>query len=464
MKTEKFHSTSQARALGALGVQLDPARAVRAAESVLAILGDSDTLGGVAREFITYPFLTEALTEVAQRLDAQGGLRTAEGLVLVLRKAKDMFPAEARLRAALVSVCRRLDAPGAARVSEAMVAAVRDPQTSFRARTLFADALVVLGGQLDPARAASLEDALVDALLADLADAKSLLVNGRVLLSQALASVCGRPGARRASRTAEALVAAIRDPQTPLSSLKPLAEALAAVGGQLTPTEASFHAKRAVEVLASLWVAKTGCWERASLAKALAAMWTRLDPKEAAAHARKTAADLEAALWDAKPTMNEYHLLVEALAAVYGHLGPAERATRANAVADALLAVRRRPKKDLPTVIQLSEALAMLCVHLDRPGVLRVADVLLTVLGEPDVRRHRFEFREVTFKKVAARLEEPDLQRLLDHPLAAGRVQRFTLDVLGGSRQRRFRNTWDYLVWTESHGKRAGALSPGTNR
>src|SRR5262249_54067730 len=154
------------------------------------------------------------------------------------------------LRTALVSACRRLDAAAAARVSEAIVAAVRDPQTSVQVRRLFAHALVALDGQLDPTRAASLEDALVDSLVARLADAKSL--SDRALLGQALATVCGRPGAKRAACTAEALAAAIRDPQTPPSVLKPLAEALAAVGGQLTPGEASSHADQAVEVLGSL--------------------------------------------------------------------------------------------------------------------------------------------------------------------------------------------------------------------
>jgi hypothetical protein len=219
---------------------------------------------------------------------------------------------------------------------------------------------------------------------------------------------------------------------------------LAAVSGQLPPTEAAFHAKQAVEVLDSLWVARTGRLDRATIAEA--AVWTRLGPREAAARARRAATELEKAFRDANAANHEHQRLAEVLAAVYAHLDPAERATRANAVADALLAAL--PRNDVPTSAQLSQALAALCVHLDRPGVVRVADALLTVLGEPEVRRHRFEFPEETVKKVAARLEESDLQRLLDHPLAAGRLQRVILDVLGGLNQRRFRNTWDFLDWT----------------
>jgi hypothetical protein len=461
-EAKRLHYLYHAKALGALGGRLDAVRAARAAEAILAALGDAEAVGGVKREFVMYGFIAEALAEVAERLDAEGGLRVAEGLVLLLRKTGDIATAMEGLRAALVSACRRLDADGAARVSETIVAAVRDPQTSVRVRTLFAHALVVLGGQLDPAKAASLEGALVDSLVANLADARSLEARG--LLGQALASVCGRPGAKSAARAAEALAAAIRDPQTPLALLKPLAEALAAVGGQLTPVEASSHANQAVEVLDSLWVARTGPLDRAPLAEALAAVWTRLGPDEAGAHARRVAADLEDAFGAAKAAPNELYRLAEALAAVYGHLDPAERGPRANAVADALVAALRRPRNDLATVLQLSEALATLCVCLDRPAVVQVADALLTVSGDPDVRRYLVEFPEKTFKRFAARLDERDLQRLLDHPLVAGRLQRVILEALGGSKQPRFRNAWDYLDWTESVGNGTDAPLPGSNR
>ena len=209
--------------------------------------------------------------------------------------------------------------------------------------------------------------------------------------------------------------------------------------------QATTQANQAVAALNSLWVAKTARWERGVVAAALAAVWTLLGPDEASANARRTAAELENAFRDANPAMSEYHSLVEALVAVYGHLGRAERVTRANAFADPLIAELRRPGNGVTTITRLSVALAALCVHLDRAGAVRVADALLTALGEPDVRRFRFEFPEEMLKKVAARLDEPDLQRLLDHPLAAGRVQRVILDVLGESKHRRFRNTWDYL-------------------
>jgi hypothetical protein len=233
--------------------------------------------------------------------------------------------------------------------------------------------------------------------------------------------------------------------------LKPLAEALVAVSGQLPPADATSHANQAIDVLGSLWVARTSPLDRAFLAEALPALWTRLDPRDAAAHARRVAAHLEVASRDAIDDSREFYRLVDALAAVYGPLDLAERAARGNAVADALIAALRSPKNQLGTIYQLSRALAVLCVHLDRPGAVRVADALFTMLGDPYVQRNGPAFEERMFKTAAAQLDERDLEHLLDHPLAGGRLQRVILDVLGDAKHRHFRNTWDYLDWTASH-------------
>jgi hypothetical protein len=56
------------------------------------------------------------------------------------------------------------------------------------------------------------------------------------------------------------------------------------------------------------------------------------------------------------------------------------------------------------------------------------------------------------FKKVAVRLDERDLRRLLTHPLAVGSPQRILLDALPASQQRSFRNLWHYLDWTQVNG------------
>lgn len=429
----------QARALSALGGGLDAAGVARVAEAILGMLGQAVP---VDVEF--------AMAELVEHLDPEMSDRIAEKLVLMLRTTNPTSVTTTADQSLLVSACRRLDTAGTARVGDAILAAIRNPRTSILGKIPFAEAFVVLCGQLDPARVASLEDALIDALVADLADAKSLL--RRPQLAAALAFVSGRPGAMSAARAAHALAAALCDPQTRLDfpTLQPLAEALAVVNRQLPTTEAALHANRAVAALRSRSGAQTAPRERAAIA---AAMWTILDPGEARTQAARTADELENAIRkeDISFFYSGSHNLAEALAAIYGQLDPAERVRRTNAAANALIAALRRPGTEIWSLKLLADALTVLCRNLDRPGAVRIADDLLTVLGETDIRRLRFEFPQETYKNVAVRLEEPDLQRLLDHPLAAGRVQRAILDVLGEAKHRTFRNTWDYLDWAESH-------------
>jgi hypothetical protein len=452
----------QAQALGALGGGLEAATASRAAGAIIAILGEVRMSGDVKFEFISLGYIASALTKVADCLDAPGGTEATENLVLVLRKAGNISLAREELRAALVAVCKRPDAAGAARVAKTVVAAARDPKTSVLVCTLFADAHAALADRLTPEQAASLESALVDALLADLADAKSR--DNRGLLGQALAKASGRPGATGAARAAEGLAAAIRDPQTPLATLKPLAAALALVSSQLPPKEAFSHANQAVDVLDSLWVVKTAPLDRASIAEALAAARTRLGPTDAAARAKRAAAVLEEALRDCKDAPNEVYRLAEALTAVYNHFGPAERSAHAFAVADNIVTALRKPRDDPWKIVHLSEALAGLLAHLDRSSVVRVAEAVFTVLGGPNVQQFRFENHAKLFKEVAARLDDRELERFLDHPLAVSRVQRVLLDSLAGSRNRSFRNTWDYLDSTEFHRNETDVPSSGTKR
>jgi hypothetical protein len=434
----------QALALGAPCGRLDAARASRAAGAIIAILGDGPTNRGVKYEFIAYPELVSVLTKVAERLDAPGGRLAAEGLVLVLRRCSGNINRDIEeLRAALVAVCGRVDAAGAAPVAEAMIAAVQDPKTAVPVRTLFADALAALAGRLTPGQAAACESVLFDSRLADLADAKSPPFRG--LLGRALAAACGRPGATGAARAAEALAAVIRDPQTRLEALRPLAAALVVVSGQLPPREASAHTNQAVGVLDFLWVARTTPAERAWVAEALTVVWTRLDPADAAARAKRVAADLEDSLRDSRAGPIEIAGLAVALAAVYNHLDPAARSGRASAVVEILVAALRNRKHDPRSITQLPEALATLSAHLDRP------DALLAVLDDPNIQQFQFMLYEGMFKKVVVRLDERGLQQILEHPLAGLRLQRALLDVLATSKNRSFRNTWDYPDSTQSN-------------
>jgi hypothetical protein len=442
----KHRYTYQAMTLGILSGHLDPNAAARAADGIIAMLGDSYVTGGVESKFIDSFSIPDDLARVAERLDAPDSLRVAEALIHVLRKLdKNALNAES-LRMAFVGVCRRLDADGAARVAEAIARAIQDPTTPVQARAVIANGFAVAVDKLEPDKAASLEGAIADVLVANLADARWLHLRGH--LGQSLAFVCARPGAKSATRAAEALTAVIRDPQTPLVSLRPLTAALALASSQLPAEQASAHAHRAAESLASLWTTRTNHYDRAFLAQATVAVCIHLGRPESTAHAKRMAVDLEDALQDSRAEPHLPPRLAEALVAVCNHLDPAERDARINAAMDFLIARFLKPKNALPTSSSLTEALLTLCLRVDRDGLTRLADTLITALGDPDVQLHGLDYQVKLFKKAAARMEERDLERMLKQPLTAGSVQRTLLDVLGESKHRHFRNTWDYLDWT----------------
>jgi hypothetical protein len=473
-KDKLTHYPYQAEALGALGGQLDADRASRAAGAIIAILGDDPRVSVGKLDFWR---AASFLPNVVERLDAAGVRRIVEDLVLVLRKAGDILIQLEGLRTALVALCRRLDADGAARVADALAAAARDSKTSPMVRTLFPDAFAALANRLTPDQSASLASVLVESLADSLlaAPTEPNLQYTRSYLGQALATACGRPLATGAAHAAEALVAAIRDPKTPLAALKPLAKALAAVSGQLPPGEASSHTKQAVDALDSLWVAKAATPDRAAIVEALAAVWTRLDPADATARAKRAAADLEGMLRDPKAAPNQVIGPARALSAVCDHLDPAERDAHANAAADAVVAALQKPRNNWIVVAELSETLVTLYAPLGRPGAVRTADALLVLLDDPNLQldeslvvigkyQDRFALFETAFKKVVTRLDERDLERRLEHYLAAGRLQRTLLDALPESKNRSFRNTWDYLDSAEANGNGTDKLAPTTNR
>ena len=93
-----------------------------------------------------------------------------------------------------------------------------------------------------------------------------------------------------------------------------------------------------------------------------------------------------------------------------------------------------------------------------------MANSLLAILDGPNDSEFRFYLPVEMFQTIAARLDEPDLQRLLDHPLAAGPFQRALLDIPAGWKNRSFRNTWEYLDGTESNGNGTDGLSQGATQ
>jgi hypothetical protein len=435
--------------------RLDAGRAARVADTMLAFLGDSKR----KTEMIPPTDCAEVLTAVAERLDGPENLRAAEELIRVLRNSESKVLPIEQLKITLATMCRRLDAAGAARVAEGVVLAVRDRKASSRARAIFASVLAAVGDQVGPARAGSLERALVDSLLTDLADVKSLST-GRIEepTLAALAEVGGRAGPKCAARVADALTEKIRNPQTPIELLPPLVTALSAVCGRLPPREASSRGNRVIAVLTSLQRTRTKPLERFLLAKALAAAWPGVGPTEASAHARRMVADLEGVLRGPKLTPVDQSKLAQALVVVYGHLGPAERAAHSKALlashANTILAALRNPRNNpfLGARIQFAESLVALCMILGPPETIRVFDALLPTLSDLHIHGYRIDLHpyphdslEGRLKKVSSRLDEAGLRRLLEHPLAVGRVQRIILDVLGERQHCTFRNTWDYL-------------------
>jgi hypothetical protein len=455
-ESDKSHYVLHAKTLGALAEQFDATIASRAADAIIATLGDSYMTGNLRSEFIDHSSLAEDLARVAERLNASGSLRAAEGLIPVLIKADKVVSVEA-LRKALVGVCRRLDADGAGRVAEATGLAIRDPKTPDQVRVLLAHGWAAAADKLGPDQEAPLEKAVVEVLIEILADATLPLA--RWQLPQALAAVCGRPNTRSAPRAAEALTAAIRDPQTPPGFLRPLAAALAAVSGPLPPAQGSAQTSKAAEALGSLWVARTSRLDRASLARATAELWTRLSRPEVAAHARRMADDLGDALQDAKTEPLELIALAQAFTAVCSPLDPAEAQARLDRAEKTLVVRFRNPKTSAVASAALTEALGALWLGFDRKALARVTDTFCMALSDSDVPRHKFELHVTLFKKVAGRLDERDLERLLDQPLTGSTIQRAVLDVLGESKNRSFRNTWDYLDWIRSKDNWKGEFS-----
>jgi Protein kinase domain len=449
---EKYRIEYHIMALKILCEQSDAATASRVADIIVAILGDGYTVGGTHVDFVTQDSILDAFVRVAERLDAAGALRAAKALVRVLQKADIKYSQYIeKLRTALGTVCLRLDADGAAAVAEAIAGAIREPNTALRSRVVLAHGFGTVADKLDPAMSAPLEIAMVEALTANLADPKS--VDDRDHVGQALASVCGRADTTNAARAAEAISTAIHDPKTRIVLQPSLVESLVRVSRQLGPEEDHAHATRAVDLLNSLWTVPTKHFERAMIAEALATAWTRLGP-EASVQAERVAAQLEAAFRDPRADSFDLFRLAAGLVAVSRYLTPAERLARANTAADILIGRIGNPKSEAVPSLIFTQGLATLCAILDRDGVTRVADAYLTILDHPEVQRSAtLTVHTEEFKKIAVRMDERDLERFLEHPLGARMLQRIILDVLGESKGRHFRNTWEYLEWSKSQRK-----------
>jgi hypothetical protein len=200
--------------------------------------------------------------------------------------------------------------------------------------------------------------------------------------------------------------------------------------------------------------------DRAWITAAQAVLWSHLDRADASARAQKAIAHLNGALNGALRNSNfdtlEVSYLAHALSAVWSILEPAERSRRASSGAEALVATLRN-KNESTTFFILSQSLATMTAHLDQAGVVRIADASFDLMDDSNFQIGHFASTPSTpldalLQKLAVRLDERDLRRLLAHPLAVGSPQRILLDALPGSQKRSFRNLWHYLDDREAHG------------
>jgi hypothetical protein len=244
---------------------------------------------------------------------------------------------------------------------------------------------------------------------------------------------------------------------------KELTAALVEVCAQLPREKASSRVHATMDVLESFWNAAKSPQDRAWIAAAQAALWTHLDRADAAARAQPTAAYLDGALRDPKLKAQDIAAIAYALSTLYGHFDHSERCRHANSGADGVVAALHRVRNETLPSLMLSNELGRICAHLDQPGVVRIAEALFALMDDsfvppgvvepvPVSRLNRSIPYEKLIKKVAGRLDESALQRLLVHPFAVGTLQRPLLDALPGSQKRFFRNTWDYLDWTQASG------------
>jgi hypothetical protein len=244
------------------------------------------------------------------------------------------------------------------------------------------------------------------------------------------------------------------------------------VCAQLPPQEASSRRERALAELDSLWKARTAPRKRAWITVAQAVLWPHLDRTDAAARAQNAAAYFHGALDGALRNSNvdslEIVSFVQALFAVCSLLEPAERSRQASSGAEILVAMLRNKNQSI-AFVGVSQSLVTMTAHLDQAGVVRIADAAFDLMDDPNIQTGNFGSTPSTrldalFQKIAVRLDERDLRRLLAHPLAVGSPQRILLDALPGAQKRSFRNLWYYLDDLEAHGKGPDVLTPGMNR
>jgi hypothetical protein len=196
-----------------------------------------------------------------------------------------------------------------------------------------------------------------------------------------------------------------------------------------------------------------------SLALALKEVSARLDRPTAAAHANKAAVALVNALCKPRNLAVLLPELALAFKEVSARLDRPTAAAHAGKAADALLAALRDPNAS--NLSLLAQALKEVSAHLDGPGAAKVASALIDASRDPKNISSPFLPQVLlsvarAIKQVCAPISTPEIMQILDHPLAAGPVQRALLDVLGQRYKQSFRCTWHFIDWADDNDKDHG--------
>jgi hypothetical protein len=236
-----------------------------------------------------------------------------------------------------------------------------------------------------------------------------------------------------AERSADALLAALRDPVAEQAEYIPLAEALAVVCERLTATEAADRTGPALdEFLAHVGSPKSLTLAYQEPGQAIVALSPALN-EAACAHA---ADELGRLIRESGRVQLIWPSLSATLEAVCRRLPAADADAHVNRAVDFILAAHDATKeKEKLYYPYHAEALGVLCGRLDVARASRAAGVILTILGDPPLAvGGKFDVLTLrhcapSFIKVTERLDAPGVLRSSEHLIL---VLRKAGDILTG--------------------------------
>ena len=232
-----------------------------------------------------------------------------------------------------------------------------------------------------------------EALVAALRDARTLRVT-HDLLARALGAVSGQLEEASAAKVAEAFLALTRDPRALQNDLSWVKRAFGAVGGRLDRAGVSKVADALVAALCDPRTSPDAC---RFVEPALRAASERLEAGAAA----RVADALVVALRDPKTLTRARGCQVSAFWAVGGRLD----AGGVSKVADALVAALRDPRTSLDAHPWLTQALEAVGERLDAGDAAKVAEALLALTREPRTPPYPLPWLAGALRAVGGRLD-----------------------------------------------------------